>query len=192
MLLPSIVGSYSSTKCDWMNWMVKADLPTPVARVNFWFQAFFLHLGSRWTEMTFFAQENQSTLTTATNHDQLVFTYKWRSLWHIVWFKNKKSCKKKSEKKGKEEESKKTRRKKKKQSYTMGWRHTHTHKHTRTRDQLNSTQLNSTITSWRWLKAKFSRFSSYILISWWSFHWSSVACCWERSSHLHQVIEDPH
>lgn len=28
--LPSIVGSYSSTKCDWMNWIVSADLPTPV------------------------------------------------------------------------------------------------------------------------------------------------------------------
>ena len=26
---PSIVGSYSSTKWLWMNWMVKADLPTP-------------------------------------------------------------------------------------------------------------------------------------------------------------------
>ena len=27
--VPSIVGSYSSTKCDWMNCMVSADLPTP-------------------------------------------------------------------------------------------------------------------------------------------------------------------
>lgn len=24
-----MVGSYSSTKCDWMNWIVRADLPTP-------------------------------------------------------------------------------------------------------------------------------------------------------------------
>ena len=25
-----MVGSYSSTKCDCMNWMVKADFPTPI------------------------------------------------------------------------------------------------------------------------------------------------------------------
>jgi hypothetical protein len=28
---PSMVGSYSSTKWLWMNWMVRADLPTPGA-----------------------------------------------------------------------------------------------------------------------------------------------------------------
>lgn len=28
--IPSMVGSYSSTKCDWMNWIVNADFPTPI------------------------------------------------------------------------------------------------------------------------------------------------------------------
>ena len=27
--IPSIVGSYSSTKCAWISWMVRQDLPTP-------------------------------------------------------------------------------------------------------------------------------------------------------------------
>lgn len=27
--LPSMVGSYSSTKCDWINCIVRADFPTP-------------------------------------------------------------------------------------------------------------------------------------------------------------------
>ncbi len=26
---PSMVGSYSSTKCDWISWIVRHDLPTP-------------------------------------------------------------------------------------------------------------------------------------------------------------------
>lgn len=29
VIVPSIVGSYSSTNWPWMNWMVRADLPTP-------------------------------------------------------------------------------------------------------------------------------------------------------------------
>lgn len=35
--IPSIVGSYSSTKWLWMNWIVKADFPTPGERqiINF-------------------------------------------------------------------------------------------------------------------------------------------------------------